>query len=84
MVGYANVVDTAEINKIIHSELAKSILPPDVKLLWSAKPAEGTANKRTYELYCLRMTGVGTVHLSRATLSRAPRTTSTISLASPS
>ncbi len=59
VVGYANVVDTAEINKYIYSDLAKSILPADVKLLWGAKPAEGAANKRTFELYCLRMTGIG-------------------------
>ena len=59
VVGYANVVDTATINGYLQSELAKSVLPADVKLLWSAKPAEGAANKRTYELYCLRMTGVG-------------------------
>ena len=59
VVGYANVMDTATINGYLHSDLAKSILPADVKLLWSAKPAEGAANKRTYELYCLRMTGLG-------------------------
>ncbi len=59
VVGYANEADTAAINAMLHSELAKSILPNDVKLLWSAKPAEGAIKKRTYELYCLRMTGVG-------------------------
>ena len=58
VVGYANVSDTAAINKYLHSDLAKSVLPADVKLLWSAKPAEGIGNKRTYELYCLHMTGV--------------------------
>ena len=59
VVGYANEADTAAINAMLHSEHAKSILPNDVKLLWSAKPAEGAIKKRTYELYCLRMTGVG-------------------------
>ena len=59
VVGYANEADTAAINAMLHSELAKSILPNDVKLLWGAKPAEGAIKKRTYELYCLRMTGVG-------------------------
>ena len=58
VVGYANVVDTAAINKFIHSELAKSILPSDVKLLWGAKP-EPALGKHTFELYCLRMTGNG-------------------------
>ena len=58
IVGMANVVDTAAINAFIHSDLAKSILPADVKLLWSAKPSDRIPNnKRIYELYCLRMTG---------------------------
>ena len=42
VVGYANEADTAAINAMLHSELAKSILPNDVKLLWSAKPASRT------------------------------------------
>ena len=41
LVGYANVRDTAAINKLIHSQLAKQVLPSNLKLLWSAKPAEG-------------------------------------------
>ena len=59
VVGYANVADTAAINEMLHSEAAKLILPNDVKLVWGAKPAENAVNKRTYELYCLRMTGNG-------------------------
>ena len=60
IVGMANVADTAAINAYIYSELAKSVLPTDVKLLWSAKPSDRIANnKRIYELYCLRMTGSG-------------------------
>ena len=58
IVGMANVADTAEINAYLHSDLAKQILPVDVKLLWSAKPSDRIPNnKRIYELYCLRMTG---------------------------
>ena len=58
IVGMANVADTAVINSYIHSDLAKSILPADVKLLWSAKPSDRIPNnKRIYELYCLRLTG---------------------------
>ena len=58
IVGMANVADTAVINSYIHSDLAKMILPADVKLLWSAKPSDRIPNnKRIYELYCLRMTG---------------------------
>ena len=58
IVGMANVADTAVINSYIHSDLAKAILPADVKLLWSAKPSDRIPNnKRIYELYCLRLTG---------------------------
>ncbi len=55
-VGYANVRDTAEINKFIYGEAAKQILPSDLKLLWGAKPASET-NKNVYELYALKVTG---------------------------
>ncbi len=58
IVGMANVADTAAINVYLHSDLARQILPVDVKLLWSAKPSDRIPNnKRIYELYCLRMTG---------------------------
>ena len=56
LVGYASVRDTAAINKIIYSPLAKQILPSDVKLLWSAKPADGIQAKNIYELYALKIT----------------------------
>ncbi len=56
LVGYANVRDTAEINSIIYSELAKQILPSDLKLLWSAKPADGLSVKNVYELHALKVT----------------------------
>ena len=56
VVGYANVRDTAEINKCIYGEAAKQILPSDLKLLWGAKPASET-NKNVFELYALKVTG---------------------------
>lgn len=56
VVGYANVRDTADINKIIYSETAKQILPSDLKLLWGAKPADGLSVKNVYELYAIKMT----------------------------
>jgi len=56
LVGYANVRDTAEVNSIIYSELAKQILPSDLKLLWSAKPADGLNVKNVYELHALKIT----------------------------
>ncbi len=58
IVGMANVADTAAVNAYLHSDLAKAILPADVKLLWSAKPSDRIPNnKRMYDLYCLRLTG---------------------------
>ena len=56
MVGYASVRDTAAINKIIYSQLAKQVLPSDLKLLWSAKPADGLNQKNIYELHALKVT----------------------------
>ena len=56
LVGYAGVRDTAAGNSIIYSELAKQVLPSDVKLLWGAKPADGIAAKNIYELYALKIT----------------------------
>ena len=56
LVGYASVRDTAAINSIIYSDLAKQILPSDVKLLWSAKPADGISAKNIYELFALKIT----------------------------
>ena len=56
LVGYANVRDTAAINKMIYGSLAKQILPSDLKLLWSAKPEEGLNKKNVYGLYALKIT----------------------------
>ncbi len=56
LVGYASVRDTAAINKLIYSPLAKQILPSDVKLLWGAKPADGIQAKNIFELYALKVT----------------------------
>ena len=56
LVGYANVRDTAAINKLIHSQLAKQVLPSNLKLLWSAKSAEGLQQKNVYALHALKVT----------------------------
>ena len=56
LVGYANVRDTAEINKLIYGQLAKQILPSDLKLLWGAKPEDGLNKKNVYGLYALKIT----------------------------
>ena len=55
-VGYASVRDTAEINKIIYSEVAKHVLPSDLRLLWSAKPADNLKVKNIFELHALKVT----------------------------
>ena len=36
-VGYARVTDTAEVNKVIYSEIAQKILPKEMRLFWDAK-----------------------------------------------
>ena len=55
-VGYASVRDTAAINKIIYSQEAKQVLPSDLKLLWSAKPADNLKVKNIFELHALKVT----------------------------
>ena len=59
VVGYANARDTAEINKIIYSELANRIFPAELKLRWGAK-AEDFGGQNTkgdiFELYALKVT----------------------------
>ena len=55
LVGYANIRDTAAVNKALQSPLAKQILPSDLKLLWSAKPMS-EQNKNIYELYAIKVT----------------------------
>ena len=56
VVGYASVRDTAAVNKIIYSAVAKQILPANLRLLWSAKPADGIQAKNFYELHAIKDT----------------------------
>lgn len=56
VVGYANARDTAYIAQLLNSPEAKQIIPSDVKLLWSAKPADGIQAKNIYELHALKVT----------------------------
>lgn len=51
IVGYATALDTAAINRAIHSELAAQVLPADLNLAWGA-----SAEKGLFELYALRRT----------------------------
>ena len=59
VVGYANARDTAEINKIIYSDLAARIFPAELKLRWGAQPEDfGGQNTKgdIFELYALKVT----------------------------
>lgn len=56
LVGYAAARDTAAVNAIIYSSLAKQILPADCRLLWSAKAADGLSVKNYYELHAIKVT----------------------------
>ena len=57
MLGYANANDVAKINEVINSDVAKKVLPADLKLLWSAKPARLDGAKGDYyELYAIKVT----------------------------
>ena len=58
VVGYANARDTAEINKIIYSDIAARIFPAELKLRWGAKPEDfgGQSKGDIFELYALKIT----------------------------
>ena len=59
IVGYANARDTADIDKVIYSEVAKQILPAECKLRWGAKAEDfGGENTRgdIFALYALKIT----------------------------
>ena len=59
VVGYANARDTAEVNKVIYSDIAAQVLPAECKLRWGAKP-EDFGGKNThgdiFALYALKVT----------------------------
>ena len=59
IVGYANARDTAQVNKVIYSEIAATILPAECKLRWGAKPEDfGGENTKgdIFALYALKIT----------------------------
>ena len=59
IVGYANARDTADVNKVIYSDVARQILPAECKLRWGAK-AEDFGGENTkgdiFALYALKIT----------------------------
>ncbi len=59
IVGYANARDTADVDKVIYSDIARQILPAECKLRWGAK-AEDFGGENTkgeiFALYALKIT----------------------------
>ena len=59
IVGYAMARDTADIDKVIYSDVAAQMLPAELKLRWGAKPEDfGGENTRgdVFALYALKIT----------------------------
>ena len=59
IVGYASARDTADVNKVIYSDIAASVLPAECKLRWGAKAEDfGGENTRgdIFALYALKIT----------------------------
>ena len=59
IVGYANARDTAQVNKVIYSDIARQVLPAECKLRWGAKAEDfGGENTRgdIFALYALKIT----------------------------
>ena len=56
LVGYASARDTAAINKAIYGQVAKQVLPTDLRLMWSAKPTDNIQAKNIYALHALKVT----------------------------
>jgi len=54
IVGYVSSVDTAAVNAIIKSPVAKSILPADLKLAWTVKPEMMQGGREAFQLIALR------------------------------
>jgi SecD/SecF fusion protein len=59
IVGYANARDTADVNKVIYSDVARQVLPAECKLRWGAQPEDfGGENTKgdIFALYALKVT----------------------------
>jgi SecD/SecF fusion protein len=56
VVGYADYADTAEVNKLIASKAAQTILPKDLRLKWGVKAADFDKQGRIFELYAIKST----------------------------
>ena len=54
VVGYVGIGDTAAVNRILHSQVAKTILPADLKLAWTVKPEKMQGGHEAFQLVALR------------------------------
>ncbi len=54
IVGHADVKDTTKINQYLRSPEIKTIIPQNMKFLWSVKPIDKT---KTFELYAIKLAG---------------------------
>ena len=59
MVGYALSRDTAEVTRLINSQIAKNSLPEDLDLKWGVKPSDMTTKQEIYDLYAIKKNGTG-------------------------
>jgi len=56
IVGYAQLRDTAKVNRYLENSVVKQIIPANVKLLWGVKPNPKTPEQ--LELYAIKPSGV--------------------------
>ena len=58
IVGYANARDTADVNKVIYSDVARQVLPTECKLRWGAKAEDfgESTHGDIFALYALKIT----------------------------
>lgn len=56
VVGYVNWRDTAAVNAYIRSDIAKAVLPSDLRLKWGVKPIGRGGSGDIFELYAIKVT----------------------------
>ena len=54
VLGYVGATDTAAVNAIINSPIAKTILPADLKMAWTVKPEKMQGGHEAFQLVALR------------------------------
>jgi len=54
VLGYVGATDTAAVNAIINSPLAKTILPADLKMAWTVKPEKMQGGHEAFQLVALK------------------------------